>query len=105
MPLLILAGIFLFIVIEYLFMAKHDHSHGHEIKHPKEVEGKKKVEKKDEKKKGDTKEENTVDKVKTVSDEVEEAEEHSSAMPFLISDFMHNFTDGIAVGAAYAVNL
>lgn len=47
-----------------------------------------------------------MEKVKAVSEEVVEVEveEHSSAMPFLISDFMHNFTDGIAVGAAYAVS-
>ena len=35
---------------------------------------------------------------------VEEEEEEHSAIPFLIGDFLHNITDGIAIGAAYNVS-
>ena len=67
---MIIAGIILLLVLDYIFIvvnSKEEKHEGHSHAHSHE-------------------------------------DETNSAVPFLICDFLHNFTDGLALGAAYNVS-
>jgi zinc transporter 7 len=88
--LLILGGILIFFVLDRVL--SHNHSS-------------KKIENEKEKKELGKKGKNTQNLRKEEKNEVEIKSHHEeSALLLLMADFLHNATDGMAIGASYAIN-
>ncbi|EGR26952.1 zinc transporter, putative [Ichthyophthirius multifiliis] len=90
-PLMIIFGIILLLTLDYLFMVLNSSSDEENQKHNHE-----------------NTEKNVKNNIKVEAEKKcdhHNHQEQNSAIPFLICDFLHNLTDGLALGAAFTINI